>query len=153
VPDAGATKRAREKLTPKSSKEDRVNFIVDEMANGRWDGYSSRAAIAEACGLAEATIRHDSAEAHRIVAYDPQEREEKRRTLAAFIAKQRERASEMVNVVTGLPDFGAMCKATELEAKLVGIELDKSTPMTGPDRPVVEIRVLSAPAETPQGTP
>ena len=150
MPDDGATTRACEKLTPQSSKEDRVLFIVEEMAHGRWDGYASRAAIAEACGLAEATIRHDSAEAHRIVAYDPQEREEKRRSLAAFIAKQRERASEMVNMITGLPDFGAMCKATELEAKLVGIELDKPAQTAGAEKPVIEIRVLGAPGDTGQ---
>lgn len=106
-----------------SSTEERVIFVAGEMASGRWDGYVSRVPLAMAWGVTDDRIRQLATEAHRLLAYDPAERDQKRASLAAFCAQQRERASRERNMVTGLPDFGAALKAAELEAKFIGIEL------------------------------
>lgn len=106
-----------------STVEERVSFIADEMASGRWEAYASRAILAKAWGIGDERVRQLASEAHRLVAFDPEERDRKRASLAAFCAKTRDRASTMLNDITGLPDFGSALKAAELEAKFIGIEL------------------------------
>lgn len=110
---------------PESTVQERVEYIANEMVLGRWDGYISRAPLAKAWALTDSRVQQIATEAHRLVAYDPQQREEKRMALAAFVAQQRERAAAMKNRITGLPDFAAALKAAELEAKFVGIEFEE----------------------------
>lgn len=104
----------------------RIAYIVAVMAAGQWNGYVTRAKLAEAWGISDSRVRQYSAEASRMLYADddPEELAQKRRSLAAWVAAQRERAARMTSFVTGLPDFGAALKATELEAKLLGIEFE-----------------------------
>jgi hypothetical protein len=128
--DSDRTSHAREHYdvssapTRDSIVAQRVEYVAAEMAAGRWDGYRSRLPLAQRWGVEDSTVRNYSTEAHHLVAYSQQERDEKRRSLAAFVAVQRERAQSMTSLITGLPDFGAVLKAAELEAKFLGIELD-----------------------------
>lgn len=144
-----------------SSTVERVRYIADEMAGGRWDGYNSRAPLAEIWGITDSTVRNYSAEAHRLCEFEPQEILERRRSLGAFVAVQRARASRMVSRVTGLPDFGSVLRAAELEAKFIGIDLEPPEKTDGAGVAMrIEIMaeqpespVMAAPADPTAGPP
>ena len=110
--------------TADSETADKVEYIANELAHGRWDGYVSRAALSKAWGVGDARIQQIATEAHRLVAYDKDERERKRLQLAVTLGIQRELAAAKVNRVTGLPDFAAVARLAELEAKFVGITFE-----------------------------
>jgi len=117
-----------------STKEERIAYIVGEMSALRWNGYETRLPLTWAWGVGDSAIRAYAAEASRSLAIDPEEREAHRQALAKWVGLQRERASRMVNTVTGLPDFSAVFKGAELEAKLSKIELDnRKVELTGKD--------------------
>jgi len=113
-------------IPPKSSTtEQRIQYIVQVMAMARWEGYVSRAPLAAAWGISDSRVRQYSAEASRtLYADDPQEREENRQQLAASMRRLRDQASRMIDQRSALPDFRSVIAAAELEAKLLGIEID-----------------------------
>lgn len=110
--------------------EERVYHIAQMMADGSYlGGYKIRAVLAEDWGVSDATIRGYAAEAHRVVSFDPEEREHLRRTIAARMLDIADRAKAAFNIVTGMPDFKAEREALLDHAKFAGIELDeKSAP-------------------------
>lgn len=126
------TSRARPPPGRESSVKERVDYILDEMSEGRWDGYASRAPLATLWCVADSTVRNYSSEAWRALKLDKQALDEKRQTLASWVSKQRERAATMVSFNTGLPDWNGARGWAELECKLLDIEIDtKRVEMTG----------------------
>jgi hypothetical protein len=117
-----------------STVKERVEYIIAAMSDCTWNGFASRAPLVELWGVTDSTIRNYSAEAWRALKLDPQGLAEHRQALASWVSKQRERAASMVNENTGLPDWSGARGWTELECKLLDIEIDtKRVEMTGKD--------------------
>lgn len=106
------------------TKEARVLYIARMMARGAWRGYPSREWLAEAWDLTESTLRDYAAEAHRVVAFDPAEREQLKRSLASLCQRILRKAEREVNQVTGKPDYRDALAAVDSVAKFAGIELE-----------------------------
>jgi phosphopantetheinyl transferase (holo-ACP synthase) len=118
-----------------TNKEERVRFIAQVMSENRWPMWphtrAFRCKLAEVWGLAEATVRAYSAEAHRVVALDPEEREQLREKLAARMEGLAQKAENSVSAVTGLADLNNAIKALEAYAKFAGIELETKVKVSG----------------------
>jgi hypothetical protein len=131
---------------PRASKTlERVRYIADEMSAGRWDGYATRVPLAEVWGVTDSRVRDYAAEAHRLIAADPQELLERRRSFAGWAALQRQRASSMVNQQTGLPDFGNAVKVAEFEAKCIGLDLEPEKKAEAHEPVAMRVEVTVAP--------
>lgn len=143
----------------RSSTETRVRFIIGLMADGKWECYLSRAPLAQAWGVSDSRIKQYSAEAFRRLNFDdPAEIAERRISLVRWVAKLRERAARATNDVTGLPEWADCLKAVELEAKLLGIEIDskRRLEVTSPDGlglAELFVRLDEKPASTPPEEP
>jgi hypothetical protein len=104
------------------TREQRVRHIAQLMARGEWlNSYSRRCELAASWGVTESAIKHYSAEAHRLLAFDPDERDELRTTLANRMLNIAEDAFARQNEVTGLPDYRSAIQALELFAKFASI--------------------------------
>lgn len=104
--------------------EERVRHIADLMTSAKYNGYVTRSKLAKDWGISESTVRNYAAEAHRLVSFDPEERERMRITLAAQARKTWERASVMRSTHTGLPDFPSVISAIKLEATMIGLDVE-----------------------------
>jgi hypothetical protein len=118
-----------------TNKEERVRFIAQVMSENRWPMWphtrAFRCKLAEVWGLAEATVRAYSAEAHRVVALDPEEREQLREKLAARMEELARKAENSISDVTGLADLNNAIKAYEAYAKFAGIETETKVKVSG----------------------
>jgi len=105
--------------------EDRVRYIATEMSEGRWtSSFTRRCQLASLWGCTEANIKRYSAEAHRLIAFDDDERSELRRALAGTLQGILRQAQTTVNTITGMPDFAAQIHAVEKVALFAGIRVD-----------------------------
>lgn len=115
--------------------EDRIRYIAELMRENAWpvwpDSARFRKRLAVHWDVSESTIRNYSAEAHRIVAMDPEEREQLKADIAKRLNGISERAATERNLVTGLPDFCSAIKAMETAAKFAGIELEQKVRLSG----------------------
>lgn len=130
------TSRARAAWENAPSKDspiaDKVEHITHLMVTGEWRGYATRAQLCEVWSCADETCRRYAAEAHRRLELDEELLQQERVAHAVFCARIQREALATYNVVTGMPDFTAALKATELAAKFRGIELDnRKVELTG----------------------
>lgn len=97
------------------------------MVAGRWtSSYTRRCELGELWGVAESTIKNYSAEAHRLVVFGDDEREELRRSLCGTLQDILADARARVNERTGLPDYAAQIYAIEKIALFAGIRMQNA---------------------------
>lgn len=114
---------------PETPKE-RVEYVADLMASGRWRRRVTSRELAEAWGQARDTIDGYAKEAHRLLMIPTHERDERRAELAAKAMAIADKAESRPNLVTGLPDYGSALKAMELFAKYSGIDVETHVRVT-----------------------
>lgn len=106
--------------------ESREQFIVRLMVADLWPKFPEstrfRAMLAAVWGLSDSSIRRYATTAHRLIAFDPEERDMMRAELASTFAGYARIAVTSKNQVTGLPDLPSAIKATELVGKYLGLE-------------------------------
>lgn len=116
-------------------KTARVAWIADLMRALMWpvwpDALTYRQKLGIAWGVSESTIRDYAAEAHRVVALDPQDRLEMALDIARKMDAISEDALATINEQTGLPDYGSAIRALEAKAKFLGAEPPKEVKLTG----------------------
>lgn len=101
------------------------------MSTGDWNGYVTRAELANVWGCAEGTVQGYAKEASRRLTLDEESLRQSRIAHAAFLRDIQRRAATLPNAVTGLPDFGNAIKAAELAAKFEGHDLANHVELTG----------------------
>lgn len=107
--------------------EARTAYIAGLMSRGEWrSSLGEYKKLAKAWGVTTATVRSYSAEAHRMIAWDPDERQSLRRSLAAKMGEIAEDALHRLNSKTGLPDYQSVIKAYEDFARFAGIQFDQA---------------------------
>jgi hypothetical protein len=108
------------------------------MSRDEWRvGFRHRKVLADAWGVADATVRGYSAVAHKMVALDPDMRAQLRDELAARMDEIAERARATRNAMTGMPDFRAEIEAVKLRGEYLGVRVeedDSAKPTTQPVR-------------------
>lgn len=116
-------------------KSERINWICNVMRENRWPVWPAslmfRQVLAQTWGVAEATIRGYSAEAHRIIEIDPLDRAQLAQDVAREMDAIKLDALATINHQTGLPDYGSAIKALELKAKYLGAEPPKEVKLSG----------------------
>lgn len=104
----------------------RRDFIAHLMAQDLWPSYPEsvrfRTLLQAAWGVGDSSVRKYAAEAHRLLAFSPDERDQMRAELARRFAGYAQVAMANRNNVTGLPDIPSAIKATELVGKYLGLE-------------------------------
>jgi hypothetical protein len=104
------------------TRESRVRHIAQLMSRGEWlNSYRMRCELAAEWGVTESAIRGYSAEAHRLLATDPEERKQLRDALANTFLSIAAEARARTSSVTGLPDMQSALKALELYAKFASV--------------------------------
>lgn len=128
------------------TKGDRVNYIADLMARGRYRSRMTIRALMKVWGIGEDTLKQDVSEASRKLITPPEELEELRTRLASTVEYILVQSMTMPSKVTGLPDYNAALKAVELYGRYsradVKVEGDVST---GP----VEVRIITSATSKP----
>lgn len=125
--------------------EQRVRFIVREMETLRWSRKSDyRSKLHAAWSIGEVRLKQLSAEAHRRVSLDPEDREQYRYRLLSKLEALIEDAMTSRSRVTGQLDVRGAGELLEKAAKIIGIRLDDA-PALAAERPRILIN-LSAPA-------
>jgi hypothetical protein len=119
------------------SVEQRVRYIAELMSEDRWVTKRCQRELAAVWSVTPSTVRNYSAEAHRILALDPEHRAKLRTKLEQRMEQQSLRAFRLRSQVTGLPDFGGAAKLTELQAKFAGL-LDDEKAAPAPPTIVIE---------------
>ena len=109
--------------------ESRVGYIAELMSKGEWrSSLQEYKKLGLAWGVDPSTVRRYAAEAHRLIAWDMDERQGLRRSLAATMHGIYEDAMTRYNLKTGLPDYQSAIKATEDFARFAGIQFDQQEP-------------------------
>jgi hypothetical protein len=115
--------------------DERIHFIAGLMSENKWpawpDSVAYRRVLADKWGVSDSSIRSYSAQAHRLIALDPDEREQLRAELAKRMKRIADDAETRENNVTGLPDYGSAIKALDQYAKYSGIELEQKVKLSG----------------------
>lgn len=118
-----------------SDVADRVAFITGLMAANEWPAFphalAFRRSLAAQWGVSEAAIRKYAAEAHRVLAIHPEEREALKLQLALRFKAIADAALECRSATTGLPDYRNAIGALELFAKFCGIEFAQKVNVSG----------------------
>lgn len=118
-----------------SNKEERVKWVCDVMVADDWPAWPEslayREELARVWGVSVSSVKAYAAEAHRIVAIDPEDREQLRAEIAKKMKALGEDAASMTSKVTGLPDFASALKALNDYAKFAGIELETKIKLSG----------------------
>lgn len=112
------------KVDLRTELEKRRDRIADLMAKGEWWGAQTRRELAAEWGVSDERVRQIAAEAHRLVALKPEDREELRTTLASRMRGIADRASRMTHNISGLPDFRSEIEALR-ELKMLGGIVDE----------------------------
>lgn len=122
-PPADAMAPPKRRCPPRGcSVLERVLWIVHLMAGWRWESHTSIASLAVHWDVDEATIRKNSAEANRLLQYDPVDLDYQRR-------RHRENAEIAMKLALrsmnewGQPDLGNYLKANEQSARFGGIDI------------------------------
>lgn len=130
------------------TREQRVRHIAQLMARGEWlNSYTRRCELAAEWGVGEGAIRSYSAEAHRLLAFDQEERDQLRTTLANRLLAISEDAFARMNEVTGLPDYRSAISALETFAKFTSLLPDAAPQSALP--PTIQVVLTDSPAEPP----
>lgn len=123
VPPATGSPPDRKKASVETVEE-RIRHIADLMTSAKYNGYVTRHELATLWGITDSTVRNYAAEAHRLVSFDPEERERMRISLAASARNIGERASTLTNHMTGMPDFPSALSAIKLQATMIGLDVE-----------------------------
>lgn len=105
-------------------KGDRVEYMADLMAAGRYTTRVTVRALEKKWGISWKILQNDASEASRLFHLDPAQRAEYQSQVRAALEAIRDQAMSTPNLITGQPDFKAAIQALELAAKYAGIRLD-----------------------------
>jgi len=112
-----------------------VHFVADLMAEDKWpcwpDSLVFRRMLGDIWGVSESSVRAYAAEAHRMVALNPEDRAVLQEELAKRMKRIADDAETRCSTATGLPDYGSAVKALESYAKFSGIELEQKVKLSG----------------------
>lgn len=123
------------------TKRDRVNYIADLMATGRYRSRMTIRALMKVWAIGEDSLEADSSEASRRLITPPEQLDALRSKLSATINHILVEAMTKPSKVTGLPDFNAALKAAELYGRYSGAEVKVDTSASnGP----VEVRIITS---------
>lgn len=118
-----------------TTKDERVHYVVGLMRRNEWPSFPEsrkfRAELAAKWGVSDSSVKAYAAEAHRIVALDPDERAELQERLGRSLLEMAEEARASKNKVTDLPDYPSAIRATEMAAKFLGIEFEQKVKLSG----------------------
>lgn len=116
-------------------REARVMFIVNMMVDATWpvwpEALAFRRSLAAKWGTSESAIKSYAAEAHRVVALDPDDRDQLRAKMARNYQELAEEIRLSESRITGLPDWGSVIKARDNFAKFAGIEFEQKVRLSG----------------------
>lgn len=122
-------------VTKLTTKDERVHYVVGLMRRNEWPIFPAsrafRAELAAQWGCSDSSVKAYAAEAHRIVALDPEERAELQERLGRQLLEMAEEARASKNTITNLPDFPSAIRATETAAKFLGIEFTTKVKLSG----------------------
>jgi hypothetical protein len=114
--------------------EARVSYIASLMSKGEWrSSMREYRKLAAAWGCTHSTVRGYAVEAHRMIAWDPDERQGLRRSLAATMDSIGKDALSRFNEKTGLPDYASAITAYEDFARFAGINIEAPEPVDAVD--------------------
>jgi hypothetical protein len=139
---------------PKANKADRVNYIADLMASGRYRSRMTIRALMRVWAIGEESLLKESAEASRRLATPPEDLDALRSELASTVKHILYQAMTTPSKITGLPDYASALKATELYGRYSGAEL-KLTVEEKANRVPMEVKLIYAnpPPEGEKGPP
>jgi hypothetical protein len=141
---------ARARARP--SKAERIQILVRMLANGEYHSRATCIELGSQWSLDWRTVKDNACEAARLLKYDPEELEVERQKMAHNVERIAVLAEAMVNRQTGLPDFHAVLKARELEAKFKGIDIS-TLPETSQKVPELRVVVVEEPEPAPEPDP
>lgn len=127
--------------------EKRVRHVAQMMQDGIWYGGSSRLSLRIKWECSDSAMKHIAAEAHRLVAMTPEDREALRTTTVNRFQQIAARAQSNVNMITGQADLASEIKAIELAAKYAGVEAD--IPRAEIDRSPIQVNLVLTPEIDP----
>lgn len=104
------------------SVKERVEWIVHLMAGWSWDSRRSIESLSVHWNIDAATVRKDSAEANRLLQYDPADLDYERRRHRRSALKARRIALRSLDA-DGRPDLTNYLKANEQAARFSGIDI------------------------------
>lgn len=118
-----------------ATADERIAFIADLMREFAWPSFPAslqfRKRLSDAWGVSDSSIRSYSAQAHRLIEVDPQDRLDIARDVAEKCDAVFEDAINHVSEQTGLPDYANALKALEMKAKYLGAEPPKEVKHSG----------------------
>lgn len=119
---------------PQANKADRVNYIADLMAGGRYRSRMTLRALMKIWAIGEESLLKESAEASRRLITPPEQLDALRAELSSTVKHILYQAMTVPSKITGLPDYASALKATELYGRYSGAEVkltvdDKRIPM------------------------
>ena len=110
-------------------RDARVQEIVVLMSAGEWlMKRSQRRDLAAKWGVQVSTVRDYATDAHRLLAYDPDERAQFQDALMARMLEIAERAKTTISTMSGMPDFRAEIDAIRLAGEYFGIKAGDAYP-------------------------
>lgn len=124
-----------------TDKDARIEYLADLMVRGLYVTRRTSRELGEVWGLSYRTIENDASDASRLIRIGPEKRDDWRAQQQAYCAALREEARRTASTITGMPDFGAVAKFVELEAKFAGVDLTESEAAA---REPLEIRIVDA---------
>jgi hypothetical protein len=124
-----------------SDKDARIEYLADLMVRGLYVTRRTSRELSEVWGISYRTIENDASDASRLIRIGPEKRDEWRAQQQAYCAALREEARKTMSTITGMPDFGAVARFVELEAKFAGVDLGETE---ATQREPLEIRIVDA---------
>ena len=124
------------------TRGDRINYIADLMASGRYRSRMTIRALMKVWAIGEKSLEQDSAEASRRLITPPEKLDALRAELASTVKHIFYEAMTRPSKVTGLPDYNAALKASELYGRYSGAELKFDGEAKG-NQPV-EIKIITS---------
>jgi hypothetical protein len=106
------------------TRAERVDYVTELMASGRWlTERSQRRVLAAAWNVTEHAVRSYSAEAHRRLMVDSDERDEMRQAIAMRMLAIADRAGTTFSNVTGMADLRSEMDALDKYAAYSGLDI------------------------------
>lgn len=127
-----------------ASREDRVRFIMRQMADGEWPEPQTprclehRQELAAEWGCAEATIRDYAAEASRNMRADQGERDYLRMRNARRMRRLAMKAEKSINAVTKQPDIRNAIEAWDRYGRYMGLDTEEQAARPPPPTIVIQ---------------
>lgn len=124
----------------------RVEHIARLMATGQWRvERSQRTKLGGIWGVCDTQVKRYAAEAHRLLAFDHETREQLRMWLIADLKATLEKAKTEKSKLTGMHDYGAILGAYDRIAKYASLPLEET--MLDDTGPAMRVEILGADPE------